>query len=140
MVSDGTEFAVGDIERLFDEARRNTKAKHEKWAKHYDRRRRDVEIKEEMQRRGNSDALYQWVQLQTKKRSKSGSPDQPMRGGHNKEDQFESEEAENISTAPISKSKQGQQVGRPEAELVNNSIARRGKEERTAAGPNLSRF
>ncbi|GFT01949.1 uncharacterized protein TNCV_3056921 [Trichonephila clavipes] len=45
MVSDGTEFAVGDIERLFDEARRNTKAKHEKWTKYYDRRRRDVQIK-----------------------------------------------------------------------------------------------
>ncbi|GFV98646.1 retrovirus-related Pol polyprotein from transposon 17.6 [Trichonephila clavipes] len=30
MVSDLTEFAVGDIERLFEEARRNTKAKHEK--------------------------------------------------------------------------------------------------------------
>ncbi|GFU52635.1 hypothetical protein TNCV_1688301 [Trichonephila clavipes] len=45
MVSDGTEFAVGDIERLFDEARRNTKPKHEKWAKYYDRRRRDVKIK-----------------------------------------------------------------------------------------------
>ncbi|GFW65960.1 retrovirus-related Pol polyprotein from transposon 17.6 [Trichonephila clavipes] len=28
MVSDGTEFAVGDIEKLFDEARRHTKAKH----------------------------------------------------------------------------------------------------------------
>ncbi|GFT38964.1 retrovirus-related Pol polyprotein from transposon 17.6 [Trichonephila clavipes] len=44
MVSDGTEFAVGDIERLFEEARRNTKAKHEKWEK-YNRRRRDVQIK-----------------------------------------------------------------------------------------------
>ncbi|GFX08802.1 uncharacterized protein TNCV_4228221 [Trichonephila clavipes] len=33
--SDGTEFVVGDIEKLFDEARRNTKAKHEKWAKYY---------------------------------------------------------------------------------------------------------
>ncbi|GFV22598.1 uncharacterized protein TNCV_2077901 [Trichonephila clavipes] len=44
MVSDGTEFAIGDIEKLFDEARRNTKAKHEKWAK-YDRRRHDVQIK-----------------------------------------------------------------------------------------------
>ncbi|GFV06042.1 hypothetical protein TNCV_3143331 [Trichonephila clavipes] len=33
MVSDGTEFAVGDIERLFEEARRNTKARHEKWEK-----------------------------------------------------------------------------------------------------------
>ncbi|GFY08128.1 retrovirus-related Pol polyprotein from transposon 297 [Trichonephila clavipes] len=28
MVSDGTEFVVGDIERLFEEARRNTKTKH----------------------------------------------------------------------------------------------------------------
>ncbi|GFW75369.1 uncharacterized protein TNCV_4190231 [Trichonephila clavipes] len=38
MVSDGTEFAVGDIERLFEEARRNTKTKHEKWEKYYNRR------------------------------------------------------------------------------------------------------
>ncbi|GFV07890.1 uncharacterized protein TNCV_306381 [Trichonephila clavipes] len=45
MVSDGTEFAVGDIERLFEEARRNTKTKHEKWKKYYNRRRRDVQIK-----------------------------------------------------------------------------------------------
>ncbi|GFU89372.1 retrovirus-related Pol polyprotein from transposon 17.6 [Trichonephila clavipes] len=45
MVSDGTEFAVGDIERLYDEARRNTKAKHEKWGKYYNRRRRDMQIK-----------------------------------------------------------------------------------------------
>ncbi|GFY23361.1 uncharacterized protein TNCV_3940571 [Trichonephila clavipes] len=45
MVSDGTEFAVGDSERLFDEARRKTKAKHEKWEKYYNRHRRDVQIK-----------------------------------------------------------------------------------------------
>ncbi|GFU84044.1 retrovirus-related Pol polyprotein from transposon 17.6 [Trichonephila clavipes] len=45
MVSDGTEFAVGDIERLFDEAKRSTKTKHEKWAKYYDTRRRDVQVK-----------------------------------------------------------------------------------------------
>ncbi|GFS82279.1 retrovirus-related Pol polyprotein from transposon 297 [Trichonephila clavipes] len=45
MVSDGMEFAVGDIERLFEEATRNTKAKHEKWEKYYNRRRRDVQIK-----------------------------------------------------------------------------------------------
>ncbi|GFW54036.1 uncharacterized protein TNCV_3828441 [Trichonephila clavipes] len=45
MVSDGTEFAVGDIERLFEEARRNTKTKHEKWEKDYNRRRLDVQIK-----------------------------------------------------------------------------------------------
>ncbi|GFU35740.1 uncharacterized protein TNCV_1204101 [Trichonephila clavipes] len=35
MVSDGMEFAVGDIERWFEGARRNTKAKHEKWEKYY---------------------------------------------------------------------------------------------------------
>ncbi|GFW39181.1 uncharacterized protein TNCV_1831711 [Trichonephila clavipes] len=40
-----TEFAIGDIERLFEEARRNTKAKHAKWEKYYHRRRRDVQIK-----------------------------------------------------------------------------------------------
>ncbi|GFX01457.1 uncharacterized protein TNCV_1864311 [Trichonephila clavipes] len=40
MVSNGTEFAVGDIEKLFDEARGNTKAKHEKWAEYYDRLRK----------------------------------------------------------------------------------------------------
>ncbi|GFT20899.1 uncharacterized protein TNCV_3130581 [Trichonephila clavipes] len=45
MVSDGTEFAVGDIERLFQEARRNAKAKHEKWEKYYNRHRRDMQIK-----------------------------------------------------------------------------------------------
>ncbi|GFX69711.1 retrovirus-related Pol polyprotein from transposon 17.6 [Trichonephila clavipes] len=45
MVLDGTEFTVGDIERLFEEARRNTKAKHEKWEKYYNRRRLDVQIK-----------------------------------------------------------------------------------------------
>ncbi|GFW26080.1 hypothetical protein TNCV_3308511 [Trichonephila clavipes] len=45
MVSDGTEFVVEDIERLLDEARRNTKAKHEKWVKYYNRCRRDVQIK-----------------------------------------------------------------------------------------------
>ncbi|GFY30263.1 uncharacterized protein TNCV_4065141 [Trichonephila clavipes] len=45
MVSDRTEFAVEDIERLFEEARRNTETKQEKWKKYYNRRRRDVQIK-----------------------------------------------------------------------------------------------
>ncbi|GFV56161.1 uncharacterized protein TNCV_1489381 [Trichonephila clavipes] len=45
MVSDGTEFAVGYIERLFEEARRNTETKQEKWKKYYNRRRRDMQIK-----------------------------------------------------------------------------------------------
>ncbi|GFX87052.1 transposon Ty3-I Gag-Pol polyprotein [Trichonephila clavipes] len=33
MVSDGTEFALEDIEKLFDEAIKNTKINHEKWVK-----------------------------------------------------------------------------------------------------------
>ncbi|GFW41780.1 retrovirus-related Pol polyprotein from transposon 17.6 [Trichonephila clavipes] len=43
MISDGTEFAVGDFERLFEEARRNTETKHDKWKKYYNKR--DVQIK-----------------------------------------------------------------------------------------------
>ncbi|GFT05115.1 hypothetical protein TNCV_531601 [Trichonephila clavipes] len=53
MVSDGSEFAVGDIEKVFNEARQNTKAKHEKWTKYY-QRRRDVKIK-----------VNDWVLLKT---------------------------------------------------------------------------
>ncbi|GFW28214.1 hypothetical protein TNCV_4499441 [Trichonephila clavipes] len=34
-----------DIERLFEEARRNTETKQEKWKKYYNRRRRDVQVK-----------------------------------------------------------------------------------------------
>ncbi|GFV73842.1 transposon Ty3-I Gag-Pol polyprotein [Trichonephila clavipes] len=44
MVSDGAEFAVGNIEKLFKETRLNTKVKHEKWVKYYNRRH-DVHIK-----------------------------------------------------------------------------------------------
>ncbi|GFW04705.1 uncharacterized protein TNCV_3897571 [Trichonephila clavipes] len=54
MVSDRIEFAVGDIEKLFDEARRNTKAKHEKWANYYDNKRRHVRIR-----------VNDWVLVQT---------------------------------------------------------------------------
>ncbi|GFX01244.1 retrovirus-related Pol polyprotein from transposon 17.6 [Trichonephila clavipes] len=54
MVSDGTEIAVGDIWKLFDEARNNTKDKHEKWAKYYNRMRRDVRIR-----------VNDWVLVQT---------------------------------------------------------------------------
>ncbi|GFU09854.1 hypothetical protein TNCV_1292281 [Trichonephila clavipes] len=77
-----------------------------------------------MQRRGNNNGQ------KCQEEEQKWSPDQPMRRGHNKVDQFEPEEAKKISTAPTSKSKQGQQVLRPEAEVVNNSIARRGNEER----------
>ncbi|GFV93364.1 uncharacterized protein TNCV_3685871 [Trichonephila clavipes] len=45
MVSDGTEFAVGYIEKLFEQARRNTETKHVNCKKYYNRRRRDVQIK-----------------------------------------------------------------------------------------------
>ncbi|GFX28753.1 uncharacterized protein TNCV_4249921 [Trichonephila clavipes] len=44
-VTDGTEFAIGDIERLFEEVRRNTETKQEKWKKYYNRRKRDVQVK-----------------------------------------------------------------------------------------------
>ncbi|GFX13963.1 uncharacterized protein TNCV_611691 [Trichonephila clavipes] len=55
MVSDGTEFAVGDIEKLFEEARRNTETKHEKWKKYYNRSRRDVQIKDRIYRHRKCD-------------------------------------------------------------------------------------
>ncbi|GFV34133.1 uncharacterized protein TNCV_3630981 [Trichonephila clavipes] len=43
-VTDGAEFMVGNIEKLFKETRKNTRNKHEKWAKYYNRRR-EVNIK-----------------------------------------------------------------------------------------------
>ncbi|GFX16478.1 hypothetical protein TNCV_22491 [Trichonephila clavipes] len=67
---------------------------------------------------------------------KRWSSDQPMRRGYNKEDRFDTEEAgENNSTDPIPRSKEGQTAEIPEAEVVNNNIARRGKEERTTTDP-----
>ncbi|GFX00080.1 uncharacterized protein TNCV_3080761 [Trichonephila clavipes] len=47
MVSDGAELAVGNIEKLFKEAWQNTRVKHKKWAKYYNKRRRDVNIRVE---------------------------------------------------------------------------------------------
>ncbi|GFS70311.1 retrovirus-related Pol polyprotein from transposon 17.6 [Trichonephila clavipes] len=57
MVSDGTEFVVGDIGRLFEEARRNTETKQEKWKKYYNRRR--------VQRRSNDsrDGKKKWSEV-----------------------------------------------------------------------------
>ncbi|GFY28950.1 hypothetical protein TNCV_4720781 [Trichonephila clavipes] len=72
MVSDGTEFAVGDIERLFEEARRNTKAKDEKWEKYLNRRRSDVQIKKPNRR--NSNAQHKRLHPLTTKWKKSGVP------------------------------------------------------------------
>ncbi|GFW62568.1 hypothetical protein TNCV_85701 [Trichonephila clavipes] len=45
MVSNRAEFTVGNIEKLFEEDRQNAQVKHEKWAKYYNRRRRNVKIK-----------------------------------------------------------------------------------------------
>ncbi|GFX03399.1 hypothetical protein TNCV_4634111 [Trichonephila clavipes] len=45
MVSGEAEFAVGNIEKLFKKVRQNTRVKNEKWAKYYNKRRCDVNIR-----------------------------------------------------------------------------------------------
>ncbi|GFW39576.1 uncharacterized protein TNCV_3187471 [Trichonephila clavipes] len=45
MLSEGAEFVVGNIEKLFKEARQNTRVKHEKGVKYYNKRRLDVSIR-----------------------------------------------------------------------------------------------
>ncbi|GFW04658.1 retrovirus-related Pol polyprotein from transposon 297 [Trichonephila clavipes] len=129
MVSNGTEFAVGDIQRLFEEARRNTKSKHKKWGKYYNRHRRDVQIK-----------VNEWVLIAmhpsisaTKKVAdheveEKWNPDRPWRGRHDKEDQFESGKAEEGTAAPTSNSKQDQTTGVQDEEVINNGRTRIGKE------------
>ncbi|GFW73666.1 uncharacterized protein TNCV_1541211 [Trichonephila clavipes] len=44
-VTEDTKYVGRNIERLFDEARRNMRNKHKSWGKYYNRRRRDVHIK-----------------------------------------------------------------------------------------------
>ncbi|GFW30343.1 retrovirus-related Pol polyprotein from transposon 17.6 [Trichonephila clavipes] len=44
-VAEDTKYVGWNIERLFDEARRNMRKKHKSWGKYYNRRRRDVHIK-----------------------------------------------------------------------------------------------
>ncbi|GFX65520.1 retrovirus-related Pol polyprotein from transposon opus [Trichonephila clavipes] len=44
-VTEDTKYVGRNIERLFDEARRNMRKKHKSWGKYYNRRRRDVHIK-----------------------------------------------------------------------------------------------
>ncbi|GFS54964.1 uncharacterized protein TNCV_3576591 [Trichonephila clavipes] len=44
-VTEDTKYVGTNIERLFDEARRNMRKKHKSWEKYYNRRRRDVHIK-----------------------------------------------------------------------------------------------
>ncbi|GFW61043.1 retrovirus-related Pol polyprotein from transposon opus [Trichonephila clavipes] len=44
-VKEDAKYVGNNIERLFDEARRNMQKKHRSWEKHYNLRRRDVHIK-----------------------------------------------------------------------------------------------
>ncbi|GFW08836.1 transposon Tf2-9 polyprotein [Trichonephila clavipes] len=44
-VTEDAKYVGRNIERLFDEARRNMQTKHKSWEKHYNLRRRDVHIK-----------------------------------------------------------------------------------------------
>ncbi|GFY07045.1 retrovirus-related Pol polyprotein from transposon 412 [Trichonephila clavipes] len=44
-VTEDAKYVGNNIERLFDEARRNMQKKHRSWEKHYNLRRRDVHIK-----------------------------------------------------------------------------------------------
>ncbi|GFU91527.1 uncharacterized protein TNCV_2542951 [Trichonephila clavipes] len=44
IVTDGAEFMCGNIEKLFEEARRNTKIQQEQWAKYYNKSR-EVNVK-----------------------------------------------------------------------------------------------
>ncbi|GFW83993.1 retrovirus-related Pol polyprotein from transposon 297 [Trichonephila clavipes] len=135
MVSDGTEFAVGDTEKLFDEARRNSKVKHEKWAKYYNRRRRDVcsdwSWRDETvvpstsgyNLRPRRDAKMEFRPA-NEKRTQQGGPVR-ARGSKDKQ-QYRSYTEEQ---------RRSRNSGIPEAEVVNNSIARRGKKERTVKTP-----
>ncbi|GFV92963.1 hypothetical protein TNCV_1693561 [Trichonephila clavipes] len=85
--------------------------------------------------RGDEIVISVLVGIASNQEEQKWSPDQPMRGGHSKEDQFEPEKADIITTAATTKSKQGQAARIPEAELVNNRIARKGKKELKATDP-----
>ncbi|GFX51093.1 retrovirus-related Pol polyprotein from transposon 17.6 [Trichonephila clavipes] len=132
------ETTVGDIERLFEDARQNTKTKHEKWEKYYNRIRRDVQIK-----------MNYWVLTAThplsvatrkmvaKFKPKFEGPyrvldvknNNVVRGRHNREEQFDPEKTHEGTTTPTLKSEQNQATGMPdEAGPINNGRTRKGKE------------
>ncbi|GFX83403.1 uncharacterized protein TNCV_1426991 [Trichonephila clavipes] len=104
MVSDETEFVVGDIEKLFDEARRNTRAKYEKWEKCYNRRRRDDRIRISAWKESPEKQQCQYKILAGTicgpGEQKELSPDHPVSRGKNKGDQSDPEEEEINSTNP----------------------------------------
>ncbi|GFS58152.1 uncharacterized protein TNCV_1411281 [Trichonephila clavipes] len=149
MVSDGTEFAVGNMERLLEEARRNTKAKHEKWEKYYNRRRRDVQIKVNdwvlIAIRPLSSATRKVIarfkpkfegpykvldvinnNVVTKRRKRSGVPTI-----HREEDttgRTSSIQKRHRTTTPTSKSEHDQATRMPNEEAINNGRTKKGKE------------
>ncbi|GFW47145.1 uncharacterized protein TNCV_55981 [Trichonephila clavipes] len=129
MVSDGTEFAVGDIERLFEEAKRNTKTKHEKWEKYYNRRRRDVQIKKEKPKGRDGNAHHKRLISETKKGEREES-----RHHRDKKDQFDPEKAEKGTIVHTSKSEQDQATRMPDEEVINNGKTTKG-EERVQRNP-----
>ncbi|GFW68294.1 uncharacterized protein TNCV_2262841 [Trichonephila clavipes] len=45
VVTDGTEYVGGNIEKLFNEARQNMQRQHKTWEKYYNRKRRAVKMK-----------------------------------------------------------------------------------------------
>ncbi|GFX21709.1 uncharacterized protein TNCV_1200891 [Trichonephila clavipes] len=128
MVSDGTEFAVGNIERLFEEARRNTKAKREKWEKYYNRCRSDGQIKKEKQKRRTVTPITSCYNFRPRSRKRvesrptierktqQGGPVRSRRGrGRN-------------YSPPTLKSEQNQATRMPDEEVINNGRTRKGEE------------
>ncbi|GFY04257.1 uncharacterized protein TNCV_1200351 [Trichonephila clavipes] len=135
MVSDGTEFAVGDIERLFEEACGNTETKHEKLKKYYNRRRRDVQIKGRIYRHRKCDE----TEIGTGSSDNGSLRDESsgfdrvqmsreMRGRHNKEDQFDPEKTEKGTIVHSSRSEQDQATRMPDEDVINNGKTRKGEE------------
>ncbi|GFV93744.1 uncharacterized protein TNCV_366451 [Trichonephila clavipes] len=56
-VTEDAKYVGNNIERLFDEARRNMQKQHRSWEKHYNLRRRDVHIKVRVYRPRQSDTI-----------------------------------------------------------------------------------
>ncbi|GFW07880.1 retrovirus-related Pol polyprotein from transposon 412 [Trichonephila clavipes] len=56
-VTEDAKYVGRNIERLFDEARRNMQKKHKSWEKYYNLRRRDVHIKVRVYRPRQSDTI-----------------------------------------------------------------------------------
>ncbi|GFT97509.1 hypothetical protein TNCV_386801 [Trichonephila clavipes] len=122
-----------DIERVLDEARRNTKAKNEKWEKYYNRRRRDVQIKKDRTQETVMLSISRYNLRPRKGAKVESQPTIEMRtqqGGPVRS----RKSRENHHSPYIEEQARSSQVTRIQ-EVFTNSIARRGKEERTATDP-----